>query len=381
MKKTMIVSVLLALGCAACNGCSGKNTSVDSTSTNEGGSAGVSGSAGSAGSGPDEDYLTRGEFAIMLVKNLLGIQSIGPNVCPSKWDDVANDTELCFAVKMLTDADVEIAYSENDKKLVKPGDTLAWQDAWQLTAQTAGWIPYPDKCLSEVGIGITDANAWYAGALCSRGLLPKLTVNLQVKTAEGNKFMQDVKSFQGKNATRFDTIELMANRLLGFKYDNNAVCTPSFPDLMVEMKLRCQLTQFMVNEGLLQGYPDGQLRGENLVNTAEYMKLLALSAKLDTPSCKTDACAGTAEMGAWYCNSAQAVCKTGVVDSIVPADLITRDFLTVTAIEMKKYLAKLSPKDTPPEVFDRGGFAVPSYIFDKRQFVLYIRTSYLTFAK
>ena len=347
MNKVAIASILLVLGSVlGCNGCNGQTTTMSSISPNESGDAG--GSGGSSGSAPDEDNLTRAEFALMLVKNLLGIQSIGPNVCPSKWDDVPSDSELCFAVKMLADADVAIVQIENGKTLVKPGDTLPWQDAWQLTVQTAGWIAYPDKCLEEKGMASSEASAWYAGALCSRGLLANHLADATVKTKDAVNFMQMVKSFQDKPATRFDTIELIGNRLLGFKYDKDKTCmASSFSDVKPEMTLYCQLTEFMVKQDLIQGYPDSKFRGDNNVNAAEYVKLLTLSAKLDHPSCKQDACAGTAAKDQWYCSYAQAICDTGVVDSIVPINPIDRDFLTITAIEMKKFLAKLSPKDAP----------------------------------
>ena len=356
MKKVAIVSLLLL---AACGGIAEDTIGETSPPPNVGGQAGssaggsagsMSGSYGSAGSGDSstESYLTRGEFAIMLVNNTLDYGYFENVPCQSKWQDVPNDTTLCFAVTALAEAGVEIVYTtDSGDKVVQPENTIPWQEARQLTVQATGWVPYPDKCLAEEGIPPQGWNAWYAGALCSRGLLWKNGNDVLVKPEAGKQFLQNVRDFQGKSATRFDTIEVLANRFLGFKYDEKASCTTTYSDVEPET-MRCQLTAFMVDKGLAKPFPDGEFHGENTVNSAEYMKLLAYSAQIDTPQCQSDACAGTAAKNQWYCAYAQAVCATGVVDSIVPADFIFRDFLTITTIEMKKYLTKLRPQGQAP---------------------------------
>lgn len=351
MKKTLITSMMmLLLGCGGLveyDSASQSDGTAGAAGTNAG-AAGSNSQAGAGGSTSQVEYLTRGELITMLASDLLLYSNLGDGICDSEWVDVSDDTSLCLALKMLKDADVEVheVVDANGEKKLNPNEKATWPETWLLTVQTLGWIQFPYLCMDEYGLATDSLNAWYAAALCSRGLLTE-TSGFVTKEG-GQKFVTAVKDYQSQDATRFDLVEILANRLLGFSWNKQEVCQPQFSDMSSEDMLNCQLVNFMVDQNLVDGFPNGQFKGNQGVNSAEYMKFLAESADLPLNACLENSCAGTAEMGAWYCAPAQAVCKTGVVDSIVPADLITRHFLTVTAIEMKKFLAKLKPQGRAP---------------------------------
>lgn len=244
---------------------------------------------GQAGSGNQVYYLLRGDMADRLAADFIGYEMNDPVPCASVYSDVKNDTKRCSYMNILDSAGVKLAYPYDDGSVgIHPGEKVSWKELWQHTTEALGWIPYADECLKDYPlIQASQPYSGYAAALCARGLLNDKKPDDLVTLKEMSEWMIQTLLYQAGSCTRFDLIELMAAYYQDFSYDPNFVCQPLFPDVTSDMKLRCQLTEFMVKKGLIQGLPDGKFHGENQFNMAEFMKMLVFSSKLETSPCQT----------------------------------------------------------------------------------------------
>lgn len=185
-----------------------------------------------------------------------------------------------------------------------------------IASQNVGFSGYPDIC-SDIIADMKNTDWFYprVSALCIHGIPITQNDGLlhpadELTKSDWQIIANHLNAYLDTPVDRISGIEAINSVFLGDYPNFEQKCESAFLDI-ADNSMECQITNTIVNNGIITGYANGYFGPHDNFNWAEIAKLFTVGAGLT--KLEATGCSG-AEPTLWYADYTDTLCEKGYIE-------------------------------------------------------------------